>query len=72
MIRASTRSPAIRSSPTATGSLKRRGPALPGLTNSTPSRVSTLGYVRMPEDHHPESRRNRIDVQFRLIVPDVD
>jgi hypothetical protein len=28
---------------TLTGSLKRRGPALPGLRNSAPSRVATTG-----------------------------
>src|SRR5690349_18503813 len=42
-MRARTVSPAMRSSPSAIGSEKRRGPALPGLTYSTPSRSSIIG-----------------------------
>src|SRR5216110_2442705 len=38
-----TRPPSTVSRPTATGRLKRRGPALPGLKNSTPSRSSCRG-----------------------------
>jgi hypothetical protein len=39
---------AIRSFPTATGNLKRRGPALPGLTKSTPSRSMMDGLCEWP------------------------
>src|SRR5262249_44847835 len=43
-----TESPAICSSPTQIGSLKRRGPALPGLMNKTPSRVSLSARCECP------------------------
>src|SRR5438105_950689 len=48
-MRARTLSREIFNSPTATGSVRRRGPALPGLTYSTPSRFLTIGLCEWPE-----------------------
>src|SRR5690349_12980722 len=47
-MRARTPFPEMRSSPSAIGSEKRRGPALPGLTYSTPSRSSIIGLCEWP------------------------
>src|SRR3954454_24013678 len=47
-MRARTLFPEMRSSPSAMGSEKRRGPALPGLTYSTPSRSSIIGLCEWP------------------------
>ena len=31
-----------------------------------------LGLVRMPEHHHPESRRPRVNIQLQFIMPEID
>ena len=45
----SSSAPETWSNASATGSVKRRGPMLPGFTNSTPSRVSMRGRCEWPD-----------------------
>ena len=57
---------------TVTGSLNRRRPALPGLTNNTPPRSRSRRLVRMPGHHHAEPGRRRVEIQFVHVMQDVD
>ena len=54
------------------GRRKRRGPALPGLTYSTPSRSSTDGRCECPETTTRDAGGAWLDVDLREIVDRVD
>ena len=62
----------MRSSPRAIGSLKRRGPALPGLRKSTPSPPLETRLVRVPGNHHLHAERRRIDAKLGEIMNHMD
>src|SRR5690348_8499962 len=59
--------PAIARVATATGSLKRCGPALPGLTQTVPFLVSILGRCECPEmtTSNPDAAGSSV-ISFRL------
>ena len=66
------RLPLTRRRPTAIGRVKRRGPALPGLTNSTPSFSRCWGLWEWPEITAQKPRRRGVEVELGDIVKDED
>ena len=62
----------MKSFATATGNVNRRGPALPGFTNSTPSFSDDRRLVRVTRDDRRDAICDRIDIELRDVVQDVE
>ncbi len=55
-----------------TGRLKRRGPALPGVDIDDSVARFKVWLVRMTAEHHGHTGCDRIDVDFRQIMQDIN
>jgi len=61
-------SPSISSSPAEIGRLKRRFPALPGFTYSTPSRSTLAGLCEWPDHDHSHAGDAGIEIKPLQVV----